>query len=133
MTDDLRTRLEAALELHTHNGRLVDAELGDVVEAALEVFEERLWYAHNFDQGRCRRCEVRTEAAWNVNRKSRPHRMHCELYTGPVEHKPIYAINGSPLYGSNVTCSCGQHLDSMDSQCPNAAETWRGPKAEGTP
>lgn len=37
--DDLRARLAAALEPHTHNGHLVDAEVGNVVEAVLKVLE----------------------------------------------------------------------------------------------
>lgn len=127
VTNTLRARIEAALQRHVHNGHLVDAELDDVLDAVMSVVEAALQYAHDFSQGRCRHCEVRTEAAWNLNRKPRPHRMHCALYVGPVDHKPGFAINGSSLYGSNVRCSCGTHLASMADVCPNAAEVWRGP------
>lgn len=35
MPDGLRARIAAALEPHTHNGHLVDAELGDVLGAVM--------------------------------------------------------------------------------------------------
>lgn len=38
MADGLRARLEAALEPHAHNGHLVDAELGDVVDAVMAAW-----------------------------------------------------------------------------------------------
>lgn len=39
MTDDLRTRLEVALEPHTHNNRLVDVAVVDVVDAVLKALQ----------------------------------------------------------------------------------------------
>lgn len=39
MPDDLRARLEAALEPHAHNGCLVDAELGDVMDAVMAALQ----------------------------------------------------------------------------------------------
>lgn len=39
MPDNLRARLEAALEPHVYGGRLVDAELGDVVDAVMAALQ----------------------------------------------------------------------------------------------
>jgi len=39
MSDDLRARLYGALEEFTHSGDLIDAELGDVVDALLPLFD----------------------------------------------------------------------------------------------
>lgn len=135
MAERLRARLEAALEPHTHNGHLVDAELGDVVEAVMPIIEEIQFRSMHWQGGKCRWCRVIVSEvlAKGLGKKLQPHRMTCRFYVGPVEH--IKTGGGHQMLTHWAThCTCGESWDAERyDECPNSAETWRGPRPEDAP
>lgn len=106
MADDLRTRIEVSLAPHVHNGHLVDAEIGDVVDAVLPVVQEAIHHATVYD---C--CGQLLYG---------PHTMACPRYVGPVDHWRVHGPDG------DVSCTCGWSWPAFGEECDNA-ETWRGP------
>lgn len=113
MADDVRTRLEVALAPYTHNGHLVDAELGDVVEAVVPVLDAAVRDALVYD---C--CGTLRYG---------PHTMACHRYVGPIDHWKNLGVGGA------VSCTCGWPWPAFGEECHNAAETWRGPWSEDAP
>lgn len=150
MADDLRARIENALTNtaaaflrseqdapftrhgvgHNYDGScaLCRGEVDTLLDAVMVIVEDRLDRVHNFHMGRCRWCGQLTEAAWRTSKKPRAHGRGCRLYVGPVEHR-VVDVRDMVIGQSNV-CACGTWWRNEEGGCPNAAETWRGPKSE---
>lgn len=61
-----------------------------------------------------------------------PHAMACREYSGPIDHWRVYSVpDMADLTARGLAeCTCGARYLVAGGACPNAAETWRGPKPE---
>jgi hypothetical protein len=131
MSDALRARIEAALDSYTHNGHLVDAELGDVLDAVMAVVEKSLWNAANTNYGKCSSCNALVLEGWaRPNRPVQPHKMTCRWYVGPLEHRRLRSSYNTFWQKTEYECTCGGTWREGGDGCPNVAETWRGASPE---
>lgn len=64
-----------------------------------------------------------------------PHAMACPNYSGPIDHWRVYSVpDAADLTARGLAeCTCGVRYPAAGGACPNAAETWRGPKPEDVP
>lgn len=126
MTDDLRSRIAAALEWHSWSefastGEVVThVELATAIDVVMPLVEAELHRARHYEDGLCRHCRTP---------EGEPHPMRCQLHEGPVEH----VAGEAKVAGRNklllALCSCGHLRSGTDGEthCSNAVETWRGP------
>lgn len=141
MADDLRARLESALEPYcwhefASTGEVVTVvQAADALDAILPVVEKSLWNAANTNYGKCNSCNALVLEGWaRPNRPVQPHRMTCRWYIGPVEHRLLRTTYNSFWNVNDYECTCGRSWREGDEAgCPNTAETWRGPKPEDVP
>jgi len=152
MSDDLRMRLEYVLantaaafladtmemsltphgegrERHSYDGTcaLCRGEIGTLLDAIMPVVDEKLWRANWTRHGKCRFCDALILEDWarSRGRQVQPHRMHCQFYIGPVEHRDVHGRQAVTHWSTE--CSCGRSRNAEQNKtCPNAGEAWRG-------
>lgn len=135
VADDLRTRIESAIgpiaswvEVDYASLTTGASLTTDLVDAVMLVVDEALWNARNTSNGKCRNCGALILENWArvLRREVQPHRMWCSFYVGPLEHHRTGSHKMAIGWANG--CSCGKSWRDEDGGCPDAAETWRGPK-----
>lgn len=135
MTDDLRTRIAAALRRHDANmdstNPAHDADDGYACCAAavMGVVEPEIdrvrTHAQHYSRGRCRYCGATDpDFPWPEHRRQ-PHRMRCKLYVGPLKHEQE-RTRVTVLGNTRNVCACGKEWGDGDDGCPDAGYNWRG-------
>lgn len=141
MPDDLRARFEAAMDPYIWNEFASTGEVltliqrDDAINAALAIVEEIRFRSMHWEGGKCRWCRVIVSEvlAKGLGKELQPHRKTCRFYVGPVEHSKTGG--GHQMLTHWAThCTCGKSYDAERyNECPNSAETWRGPEPEDVP
>ena len=93
-------------------------------------------YRQGWHAGHCRKCSVTHPGLWRNKFPWFGHQMRCPLYVGEVKHHWSGINPNFSMGGTDYDCSCGAHVreydwkSSSEVTCPNAEETWRGPRPE---
>ena len=95
------------------------------LESLRAEHEECLHRARHYIRGRCRYC--------GGGYATRPHRMHCQLYVGPLEHRWVHKDENDTFGGIDHSCICGGWFRAGGAAspgeepiCPKSSETYRG-------
>lgn len=130
---DLRTRIEAAVWPTFRPGPDCEQHPDEaaLVERVMAVVNETLHRVEHENNGKCRWCYQLVNTAWAkaLGKETRPHRMTCRFYVGPVEHRRIRASESWMGFATWIECACGTSWNQKErDDCPNSAEAWRGPQ-----
>lgn len=123
---------ERALEWVIENK---DSSLSRIWALVVAPLYDRLAYEANYQNGYCRKCQVRHPTVWREKNPDKPwpgHTMSCPIYTGPVEHRRTRFEDAGGIFKFRCTCgtkwSAPQVTDETK-KCPSE-ESWRGPERE---
>lgn len=153
MSSDLRARIAAALantassslrdqmsepftrhgDGHSYDGScaLCRGEVETLTDAVMAIVEKSLWNAANTDYGKCNSCNALVLEGWaRRGHPVQPHKMTCRWYVGPLEHRRLRSFYNTFWQKTEYECTCGGTWREDGDGCPNAAETWRGPKPD---
>lgn len=112
MADDLRARIEAALEPHTHNGCLVDVAMADVVDVAMTAIRlPRTGHELYCDGGHVQSVTCAQVATWRRDAARDPWRCWHNPGEGQLGH----------WFQGQDTCrydGCGQKLSELKTVTP---------------
>lgn len=89
-------------------------------DAEVARLQKRIEHVSMYSMGKCRKCGSKVGA----------HRMYCQYYVGPLEHKWTHSY--PTTWGWNEVCSCGKVVEvgggsTKDIVCPDDVVYWRGP------
>lgn len=119
---------------HNYDGTcaLCRGDVGALLDAIMPIVEEKLWRANWTSHGKCTFCQALVLEDWARSRRRQveAHRMKCQFYIGPVEHHRTASHVNTMWWTTIIDCSCGRTYGDGE-ECPNAAETWRGPAPRG--
>jgi hypothetical protein len=130
VSDDLRTQITTALSPMTHGGT-VNALLSDILDALTPIVDGAILEAQR-PPGSCPECWGDTED------NGHKHHRTCSRYNGPIVHRQAILRYDAATSIAHLACACGTRWTAVreshpildrDWDCPNAAETWRGPRA----